>query len=119
MTHFSFISPTPFSLFSSLFPQTSVLSPLPCSLLRREWGGPAARWPTTVGGGAAARATSLFLIFLALSLLHLPVYSILNPKPPNTNPKLLDLRKTKGKKRKENYLCEFGLVSVCVRFFDY
>jgi len=52
----------------------------------------------------------LFFIFYVFSSSFPSLYSILNPKSPNTNPKLLDLKKTKGKKeRKENYLCEFGL----------
>ena len=41
---------------------------------------------------------SFYFIFFAYSLLLFPLYTFLNPKYPNTKPRLLDLKKTKGKK---------------------
>ena len=113
--------PSPFSLSS--LPMLSPLSKI-LLLLRCEMGWPAvttaaavgaaARRPAVVGGGAAAKSLffQIFLWFLLPFALFCPFFY---PKSSNTNPKLLDLRKTKGKKGKENYLYEFGSVVVMAR----
>ena len=61
----------------------------------------AARWPTAVGGGAAARTTS-FLFFLLFSTSFLSLYSFLTLKIKESKPCPLDLNNTKRKRKKKS-----------------
>ena len=58
----------------------------------------AARWPATIGGGAAAANTFSYYFFTVFNCFS-TLFSFLVPKIPNPNPKPLDLEK-----EKENYL---------------
>ena len=75
-----------------------------------------ARRLAVVGGGAAAVNTLFFTFFLLYSLLLLPLYTFLHPKSPNTNPRLLDLKKTKGKKVRKKTTFESWLDSDLLLF---
>jgi len=91
----------------SLLLSCSRLSPLSYLLLRRkraaagEWFG--GGWPsgTTAPPPITPKRNLFYLFFYIFSSSFPSLYSILNPKSRNTNPKLLDLKKTKGKKEKK------------------
>jgi len=72
----------------------------------------AARWPTTLSGGAAAVNTPFFLIFLALSLLLPSLYTFLTLKFPTPSPKHLDLKRKFEKKKNFYTFYESGWLGV-------
>ena len=75
----------------------------------------AARWSTTLGGGAAAVNAPFCLLFLVHSLLLSSLYTFLTLKSPNANPKLLDLTKKKTKEKGTTFMCYLdGLVLMLV-----
>ena len=86
------------------------------SLYFGEWSG--GGWPsgTTAPPPVTPKRNLFYLFFYIFSSSFPSLYSILNPKSRNTNLKLLDLKKTKGKKEKKPPLWVRFVLS-CLRPF--